>query len=754
MFVTQLLAPDLRRIFVPVEGRTHRLIDDPALGDWARAQLAGCERVTHATLGDALAAVDAVGCIDEVHRGDDGSLRISGPLTPGEALYGAYDADAAGLNRRGQHVHLVNEIHPRGQHLMTHECDLCSSHDAPPMIGSDGLDIGDDSNYGEMLIPLVMSNRGWGVYVSSARHDAVLDLGHRDPARWSWSADGGDLDVYLLGAGAGASLSELLGAYTRLTGTQSLPPAWALGFVQSRFGYESFDHAHEVLDRFERERLPVHAMVFDVQWLDEHVNLKWHPVDFPDPAGNLARMAERGVRTLVITEPGTRRDADNYPSGAEIEAFATTRDGDKFDSQQWYVRRGIEQYRDIEPGSGALVNFFAEHAADWWYAQHLALAKLGVDAWWLDLNEPEDVRADVVHFPDTDWPVSHTNELSGRDARSWLAIAQQRAFARRDQRHTNRRPFALTRAASAGSQRYGAAPWSGDVASTWLDMQVQPRLALTAGLCGMPLWGCDVGGFGGDPGPELFVRWMQLGSVLPIFRAHGYMADREPWSQGSAALAAIRPSLVLRAQLLPSIVTWARQALEQGMPLVRAMLLGPHGCDAQVEAAHAADARFVDCHDQWYFGPILVAPVLEQGASSRRVHLPEGEWIDLWSGAAHRGPATIDVPVSLSSLPMFVTRDTALIVDADPLARRGTHWPPEECEVWSWAADDGATACGELYVDDGCTRDYAQGAWALQRVRVTGGSVETELAEHGDGTAPVTVPVRVAVPKPGAVRPR
>ena len=728
MFIAQQLSPSTRRVRVAaaIDAPDDRL-PDPALGDDARALLDAATPHGHETLAEAIAGT-GVPLVD-LTRSADGRVELTVRLAPGERLYGAYDADAHGLDRRGDHVHLVTELHARGCHEIVDACDLCASGPVPEH--EEGLEIGSgrSSNYGELLVPFVLSSNGWGLYVSSAWHGAELDLGARDHDVLRYTAPGGEADVYLFGPG---DLGELVRAFTQLTGRQPLPPAWALGYLQSRFGYEDFDHVHRTLDRFEREALPVHAIIYDVQWLEEHINLRWDPENFPDPAGNLARTAARGVRTLVITEPGTTKAASNYAGGAAIDAFAVDAEGGEFHSDQWYTKRGISKYREIHESHGALLNVFRESAGDWWYAQHLKLLEQGVDAWWLDLNEPEDVTA-AVHFANTDWPAPR-ELLSGAEARGLFAIAQQRLFAERDRRHTDRRPFCLSRSGSAGSQRYGAAPWTGDVASTWEDLHVQPRLMLTAGVCGMPLSGSDAGGFNGDPGAELFVRWMQAASVLPIFRAHGYMADREPWSQGELALDALRPALLLRAQLLPSIVTWTQQALLAGEPLARPMFLGPLGTVAGSEEAraYATDERWSDCHDQWFFGPLLVAPVLEEGETERRIELPAGtEWVELWSGAVHAGGDSIVVEAGLDTLPILVPRTVALVVDPTPLVGRGQQWPPEEFHVWSFAGDGAAETL--LYVDDGSTREHERGAFALERVAVRGGEVTVDRVDGSWG---------------------
>ena len=737
MFLTQQITPQIRRIRVVRPGSDGDRLPDPALGDDGRAQLAAAEVVEHATLAGACADLP-VELADLGYRGD-GAVHMSISLREGERLYGACDADASGLERRGDRVQLVNELHPYRKHLLASELPVAMQeyHAAE-------LEIGAKSNYAELLVPFAMSSAGWGIYVSSAWHDAVLDLGSHDADALTYDAPGGEADVYVFGPGTPLDLVRM---FVRLTGRQPLPPAWTLGFLQSRFGYGSFDRVHEVIERFEQERLPLHGVVFDINWVRDHVDLQWDPANFPNPTENLARIADAGVRTVVITEPGTKTNASNYAAGAERDAWAVDDDGAEFDSDQWYAHRGIRNYRELEDTPGALLNVFREDAADWWYDQHRHLIADGVDAWWLDLNEPEDVTPDV-RFANTDWPAPR-ELLTGEEARSLFAIAQQRLFTRRDRQSTTRRPFLLSRAGSAGSQRYGVAPWSGDVGATWKDLRVQPRVALNAGMCGFALMGSDIGGFVGEPGPELYTRWVQMGVTLPVVRAHGCMSDREPWSQGNDALEAVRPALVVRAQLLPSITSWAWSALDRGEPFVRPMLLGPldagQADHAAISTDVAGDARWHDVHDQWFFGPLLAAPVLEEGATTRTVELPAGTWIDVWSGTRHEGGGAIDVEVDATTLPLFASAGTALVVDPDPLARRGRSWPPSQLDVWHWA-QDGATASALLRLDDGITRLHEQGAYCLQRMEFTDGVEEARIERLGGAWPASRVAVRTPTP--------
>ncbi len=683
----------------------------------ARAALANAEVVSvdAAGLAELLRSCTSDGGLElDLRAGADG-VYVRGALEPQEALYGACDADARGLDRRGDHVHLRTELHPVGRADLdgSDGCDLCADVVADHLdrraaeARSRGMDPADlpDSNYGELVVPWFWSSRGYGIYVANQSTDAVLDLGARDPDQWSFTADRGPAEVWVVGP---ASLAEATSRLAWLLGHQALPPHWTLGYIQSRFGYESFEHAQGVVDRLIEEQVPVHGLVFDVLWLNDYVDLQWHPERFPNPVEGLGRLAAAGVRSIVITEPMIRTDIPSAADGERIGAFATrTGSDDPYAADPWYCARGIEGFLPLEPSPGRLLNFFRDEVGTWWCDQHTHLREMGVDAWWLDLNEPEGVGTGVS-FPDADWP--HPGTLDGRDVRNMLAVAQQRQFARHDDGAGVRR-FVLSRSGGAGSQRYGASPWTGDIGSTWTDLARQPRLVMNLGLCGLPLAGCDLGGFFGEPGPELMARFLQAGALMPIMRAHGCLTDREPWSQGEEALPHVAAAIRLRGRLLPQVVSWAYEASRDGRPIMRPMVMD-----------HPGDARCADVDDQWMFGSLLAAPVLEPGARSRTVLIPEGQWIQLQVqpdgmpvpvGDPIDGPCEVEVPVQPDTIPIFLPAGAALVLDPEPLARRSYEWPPPRLEVLAASpAAHGTTI--ELLLDDGTTPGREPGSLRIE----------------------------------------
>lgn len=325
--------------------------------------------------------------------------------------------------------------------------------------------------------------------------------------------------------------------------------------------------------------------------------------------------------------------------------------------------------------------------------------------------------------------------MTGMQVRNVLALAQQRQFAMHDEADGHR-PFVLSRAGAAGSQRFGASPWTGDIGSTWIDMARQPRLLMNAGLSGIPFAGCDVGGFFGDPEPELFARWMQSAALMPVMRAHASLSDREPWSAGDEALPHVAAAIRLRSRLLPSLVSWAYASVRDGLPVMRAMAL-----------AFPDDADLAGVDDQWMAGPILCAPVLERQQRTRTVRLPSGSWQRIRHDADGRlsavgdvvdGPVSVDVDVELHDLPMFMQAGSVVLVDPAPMDRRSYAWPPPQLEAFA-VADASGTATGHFTFDEGTGLAWRDGAEVTASVEVDQGTLQTVVVDGDAGLMPEVV---------------
>ena len=530
------------------------------------------------------------------------------------------------------------------------------------------------------ILPALQSLRGYGLLIDNPRR-AIWDLGHSDPSTFSYKASGGGLQYYVF---SGPDLPKLLRTYLELTGYPPMPPRWALGLLQSRYGYRNRRELESVARTFRDKKLPCDALILDVYWFREMGDLAFDFLDWPDAPEMIARLKQQGFRIILIEEPYVTTRSRNYDEALSKGYLAKRYDGSAYTFDFW-------------PGECALIDFSNPAAREWWAEKHRPLLEMGVDGWWSDLNEPAKHYQDMLHYAGSA-PMVH----------NLISLAMHQSIFEATARYApTRRPFMLSRAAFAGSQRYGAALWSGDVDMTFAALRKQVAVGLHTGLAGFPLWGSDIGGFGfdGKCTAELYARWFQFGAFCPLCRPHGDQTEaREPWQFGPEIETICRKYLALRYRLLPYIYSAVHQACTNGIPVMRALV---------VDFPQDPAARNIS--DQYLFGPaILVAPIVEEGATQRKVYLPAGAWTDFWNEVTHTGPQWIEVSAPLDMLPLFV-RQGAIIPLGPDLQYSSQRSPdPLALEIYR-----GASQSFTLYEDDGETLDYINGAFAETDIEVT-----------------------------------
>jgi alpha-glucosidase len=291
----------------------------------------------------------------------------------------------------------------------------------------------------------------------------------------------------------------------------------------------------------------------------------------------------------------------------------------------------------------------------------------------------------------------------------------------------DRRAFVLSRAGTAGIQRYSAT-WTGDNGSTWEHLRLALRMCLGLGLTGQPFVGADVGGFWGDTTGELLTRFTQLGALMPLCRNHSalYTHDQEPWAFGQPFEAICRAAIELRYRLLPYLYTCFEHAAAEGAPILRALAY-----------AFPEDATAADVDDECLLGDaLLAAPVLDEQATSRAVYFPEGTWVDYATGERITGPTTRRVDAPLDVLPLYA-REGA-IIPVGPLLRYVEEGPSDPLTLAVYLGEPGAHAEGELYEDDGQSPAYRHGA--VRHTRFTAshlpGQIELRVEQPGGGYDP------------------
>ncbi|ROS95983.1 DUF5110 domain-containing protein [Muribaculaceae bacterium Isolate-083 (Janvier)] len=486
-----------------------------------------------------------------------------------------------------------------------------------------------------ITMPLFLSSNGYAVVFDDF---AAASMIMSNPIVYTSESRSPVSYYFINGAGSLASVTQELSA---LTGRQKLPPFWALGYITSKYGYHTQQETLGVVDTLKRAGYPLDGIVLDLYWYGKEEDmgrLAWDQQQWPDHKKMLADLKARDVNTVIISQPYILRNGrglENYNELASKGLLVKDSTGGPQEVKIWV-------------GEGGMFDVSNPDTRSWLRERYKTLTLEGVGGWWGDLGEPE------VH-PETG---IHANGLSAREyhnlyGNDWSSVISD-LFA---SEFPDRRLMTMMRGGTTGLQRYSVYPWSTDVSRSWGGLQPQITIMLNSGLSGLGYMSHDVGGFAIDPeapyDPELYVRWLQLGTFSPILRTHA-QATAEPYNYPDQQHI-ILPLIKERYRWLPYNYTLAYENASQGLPLVRPLNFYSPGSD-----------RFDDITDEYLWGrDILVAPVMTQGATRRTIVLPDGLWVDYNNpGRLYNGGDTVTYPAPLEVLPLFV-RAGAIIPQAD-----------------------------------------------------------------------------------------
>lgn len=497
-------------------------------------------------------------------------------------------------------------------------------------------------------VPFTITRRpdgiAYGVFYDNLS-EGSMDLGceldnYHKPYR-SYRATDGDLDLWVM---LGPQVVDVVKRYTWLTGGVAFGPKWSLGYSGSTMHYTDAPNAQEQLGEFVEQcanhRIPCDSFQLSSGYSsigDKRYVFTWNRSKVPDPEGMVRQFADAGVRLIANIKPCLLTDHPLYESAAEKGLFVVDSD------------TGTPEISPFWDAEGSHLDFTNPAAFDWWRSNVTKqLLEKGIGSTWNDNNEFEitDGDAKLAGFG---------SEMYASVSRPVLSLLMVRASYEAQLSHDPaKRPFLITRSGGPGLQRY-AQTWSGDNRTSWQSLKYNIKQGLSMALSGCSNVGHDVGGFSGPrPGPELFVRWVQNGVMHPRFTIHSWNDDgtvNEPWMYPQV-LDEIRDAMALRYQLLPYLYTVLWKAHTQLEPMIRPTFLD-HEKDQQT---------FVE-NDEFLLGEdLLVASVVEEGATVRTLHLPDnGSGWYAYEGGRHLGCGkfiTVDAP--LSKLPLFVRAGTVL----------------------------------------------------------------------------------------------
>ncbi|MEU9355563.1 glycoside hydrolase family 31 protein [Streptomyces griseoloalbus] len=555
---------------------------------------------------------------------------------------------------------------------------------------------------------LVFHDNSWDGSVTVREGEEGAGSGHDRAGTSELRMDGGPLRCWVM---VGTPARVLL-AWASLTGAPALPPAWALGHQHAREGLGGEDEIRRVVAGHLEHGLPLDAVHLGVDHLDSRQVFTVDQERFPKLPVLADELRREGIRLVSVVGPavGAVRGTTVYDEGAGRDAFVRDAAGE--------VVRGVSW-----TGDAVFPDVTHPRVREWWgglYAERLAQ---GFAGFWHTLDEPTSFTA----FGEPTLPRSARHALDGRggdhrEAHNVYGLCMAgAAYEGLREQAPQERPFVFSRSGWAGMQRYGGA-WSGGAVTGWAGLRASLALVLGLGLCGVPHSGPDAGGLDGESSPELYVRRLQLGAYLPLFRTHAgpRAGRREPWESGAEVLEHARVALAERRRLLPYFVTLAHLARRTGAPYVR-----PLWWSAPEERA------LRDCEDAFLLGDcLLVAPVLEPGAQRRAVRLPRGRWYDTATERAYEGPGQVLVDAPLGRIPVFARAGAVLPV-------RGEDGGPE-LEVW--APDRGRTGGGLVVPDAG--DGWEEPEIERYTVRWSGPRIVVER-ECADGVGEPSRPVRV-----------
>ena len=550
-----------------------------------------------------------------------------------------------------------------------------------------------------ICVPFVVTNKGYGL-IGDNPSKTTIQPGFNEQTNWI-SQVGNRVSFFVI---AGDNVDEIYSGYRLLTGATPMLPKAAYGFVQCKQRYITQEEMLNVAKGYRERHLPADVLVLDWFYYDTMGQLDFVPERFPDPAAMNKHLHDMGFQTMISVWPRFTKKSRYY---------------DFILKQGWF-----EHLADGTPTSGlpydragSDVDTSNPDAARWyWGAIRDNILSKGFDSLWMDETEP-DLPPNGSYFsvgPGTRYfniyPLVHTSAIYD-------------GF-RRDVKN---RALILSRDAYLGSQRNGTMVWSSDIYPTWDAFKRQVPTGLDFTASGMAYWTNDVGGWqylpaehhpahpplldpsdarenvgGYDDYPELYTRWFEYGTFLPIMRTHGSRKYNEVWSYGKQAEPILEKYLKLRYQLMPYLYSLGYKTYQTGAPFMRALFMD-----------FPNDPNIADIRDEYMFGPaFLVAPVTEQGATSREVYLPAGtDWYNYWTNERVRGGQAIKVDAPIEVLPLFV-RAGAIVPLGSAIENTGQEQKIEKVRVYP-----GADSEFTLYNDDGKTYAYEMGEFKTTHLR-------------------------------------
>ena len=649
----------------------------------------GAPLPTDAVIQNLLAEKDSLPYFT-VRYGEDGSVILSLPLHPEEVLFGLGQA-VRGIDKRGHRYESWNSD------VFNH------TEERPSLYGSHNL------------LVFFSPDRLLGLYLDDPGK-IIWDLGWEKHDEAVITSLSGNLDVYLIEE---ESLTGIARAFRQLTGRSYLPPRWAFGYIQSRWGYASEEEVRTVVNEHRKRHIPLDGVCLDIDYMVDFKNFTWKPDAFPDLKRFQDEMKADHLRLVPIIDAGIKVEEGYapYDTGKAGDCFCKKEDGSDFVAAVW-------------PGRCCFPDFLREDVRRWFGDLYRPLLEAGIEGFWNDMNEPalfysdegvadafaaaDKIRAGSVDYETTWWLKDVFSGMAnsmddyrrfyhlvdGKTVRHDLVhnlygAGMTRATAEGFRRFSpDKRLLLFSRSSFIGAHRNGGI-WQGDNFSWWSHLKMALQMLPSLNLCGFLFTGCDLGGFGCNVTEDLLERFLQLGVFTPLMRNHSALHTRDQEIYRFSIWETMRDTVTVRYALLPYLYSEFMKAA-----LRDEMLFRPLAFD------YSADQRAIHIQDQLMLGEdCMIAPVYEQNAAGRYVYLPEDMLFIRFRSAQdydlqplEKGDHWIDL--ALGEFPLFVKKNRAV-----PLCPGGESSELLDDTTFTLLGQIEQEGTLSLYRDDGTTTD-------------------------------------------------
>jgi alpha-D-xyloside xylohydrolase len=465
-------------------------------------------------------------------------------------------------------------------------------------------------------IPLFLSTQGYGVFVNESR-PMTFWVGSREFNKIFLAIESPLIDYFFIN---GPTLKQVLFKYTELTGRSPIPAKWTFGMWMSRISYKSQAEVLEVAHRLRAEQYPSDVICIDTEWFtkDWHCDWKFAPTRFPDPIAMCQKLHEMGFKLSLWQAPYVMSDLPEYKEVTKKHLAAKNRGPFIFLTNP-----------------AVALDFSNPEGVNWYQEKLRNLFEIGANVIKIDFGEQIENHMQFQKY-------------SGREMHNLYALLYQQAAFEISQRYFGQ-GIIWGRSAYAGSQRYPV-HWSGDSSCSFEEMLNVLRGGLSLGMCGFSYWSQDVGGFMFSPSDKLYIRWSQFGIFNSHMRYHGNPPRyREPWNYAPNTQEIVRDFLNLRYSLFPYIYSEAHMCSDLGLPMLRALVLD-----------YESDPTVFNIEDEYLFGRnLLIAPILTE-EDTRKIYIPDGEWVDFWSFKQYPGRTWIEYSCELNKIPVFIKAGTLI----------------------------------------------------------------------------------------------